>query len=147
MTAAGRMYVSRPVGPSPASASKSVSRSMRSNRGSGTKPELVLAKLLRRKVVHSTLPGSPDFVYRGAKLAVFVHGCFWHRCPIHARALPRTNTEFWRRKFERNVERDKLNRQELKRMGWNVMEVWEHEVKENPVGVKQRIVSFLAGLH
>jgi DNA mismatch endonuclease (patch repair protein) len=114
---------------------------MKSNRRSGTKPEVMLAKLLRRKLVRSKLAGSPDFVYPRAKLAVFVNGCFWHRCPIHGTTLPRTHTAFWRRKFARNVERDKLNREELQSMGWEVIEIWEHEVKANPRACAERVLA------
>ena len=76
-----RTYTTVPVGKSPKASSKSVTRSMKSNRASGTMPELTLARLLRRKLVSSDLPGRPDIVYAGSKVAVFVHGCFWHRCP------------------------------------------------------------------
>jgi DNA mismatch endonuclease, patch repair protein len=114
---------------------------MKSNRGFGTKPEMVLAKLLRRKLVRSRLPGSPDFVYPRPRLAVFVHGCFWHRCPQEDYSLPKSHTAFWRRKFTRNVERDRLNREELESMGWKVIEIWEHEVKVNPAGCAERILA------
>lgn len=134
-----RSYSTRPVGKSPKSSSRSVTKSMRSNRALGTMPELTLARLLRRKLVSNNLPGRPDIVYARSKVAVFVHGCFWHRCPVCDLGLPKTNTEFWRRKFERNVERDKLNRMELESMGWKVLEVWEHEVKQGPRLVAARI--------
>ena len=95
--------------------------------------------MLRKKPGRSKLPGSPDFVYPSAKVVVFVHGCFWHRCPIHGRTIPKTNTEFWRRKFERNIERDGLNREEFQSVGWKVVEVWEHEVNKDPEEVAGRI--------
>ena len=110
-----------------------------SNKGSGTKPELVLSHFLRKRIISNDLPGDPDFIYRRSKLAVFVHGCFWHRCPIDHLPLPKTHRAFWRRKFERNVERDRLNREELEAMGWRVMEIWEHEVKEDPKSVAANI--------
>jgi DNA mismatch endonuclease (patch repair protein) len=134
-----RAYSTKPVGKSPKASSSSVSKSMKSNRASGTMPELTLARLLRRKLVSNDLPGSPDIVYARSKAAVFINGCFWHRCPVCDLGLPKTNTEFWRRKFERNVERDKLNRMELESMGWKVLEVWEHEVKQGPRQVAERI--------
>ncbi|MDG6921108.1 MAG: very short patch repair endonuclease [Nitrososphaerota archaeon] len=115
---------------------------MRSNRGSGTKPELALSRLLRKKIMKTGLPGSPDFVYPRSKLAVFVHGCFWHRCPIHAKSLPKVHTAFWRRKFERNKERDRLNREELRSLGWRVIEIWEHEIREDPQSVAAKIRRF-----
>jgi DNA mismatch endonuclease, patch repair protein len=112
---------------------------MRSNRAAKTNPELVLATILRKKIVPNTLPGRPDIVYGRQKLAIFVHGCFWHRCPIHGRSTPKSHTAFWKRKFARNVERDKLNREELESNGWTVLEVWEHEIREDPVGIVRKI--------
>lgn len=87
--------------------SESISKSMKSNKSSGTKPELTLAKILRKKLYRNTLPGNPDFIYPKNKLAVFVQGCFWHRCPRCRLSLPKTNQIFWKKKFEMNVERDK----------------------------------------
>lgn len=138
-----RVYASRPVGESPPASSTAVSESMKSNKAIGTSPELALSRLLRKRLVRSDLPGSPDIVYPKQKVAVFVHGCFWHRCPIHAKGFPKTHTAFWRRKFERNVERDRLNRRELESMGWTVLEIWEHEVKEDPAAVAGRIRSLV----
>lgn len=70
---------------------------------------------------------SPDFVFRYARLAVFVDGCFWHACPTHA-TQPVANAEFWRRKLARNVQRDQLATRALKNAGWNVVRVWEHDM-------------------
>ena len=134
-----RRYRSKPVGPSPPAASGAVSASMKSNKASGTGPEVSLSKALHKGITKSSLPGSPDFVFRRERVAVFVNGCYWHRCPIHAKSLPKTHTSFWRRKFERNIERDRLNRSELESMGWTVLDVWEHEVKEDPASVAQRV--------
>ncbi len=141
-----RTYSTRPVGKSPKASSKSISVVMKSNRSSGTMPELTLARLLRRKLVSSDLPGRPDIVYARSKVAVFVHGCFWHRCPVCDLPLPKTNTGFWRRKFERNVERDQINRLELESMGWSVHEVWEHEIREDSAGCAMRIKDAIARL-
>jgi len=132
--------MTKPVGPSPKSSSRTVSRSMRSNKRSGTKPELALSRLLKKRLVKSSLPGSPDFVFDEARLAVFVHGCWWHGCPEHYRP-PKTHAAFWRRKLERNRERDWLNTDELESMGWRVLEIWEHEVKKDPYSVVKRIRS------
>lgn len=134
----GRTYETKPVPPSPSPSSEGVSRAMRSNQA-GTKPELLVAKLLRKKLVASSLPGRPDFVYPKSRLAIFVHGCFWHRCQVCDLPLPKTHTEFWRRKFERNVERDMLNRRDLRATGWRVLEVWEHELRRNPKAVAEKI--------
>lgn len=135
-----RHYTTETAGQPPEPSSSAVSRSMRSNKGLGTGPELALARMLRRRIRRSKLPGSPDFVYRKARVAIFVHGCWWHRCPREDFPLPRTHTTFWKRKFARNVERDRLNREELESMGWKVMEIWEHEVKENPRACAERVL-------
>ena len=99
----------------------------------------MLSRLLRKKLTVNALPGRPDFVYRRSRVAVFVHGCFWHRCPVDSLPLPRIHAAFWRRKFARNVERDRLNREELESMGWKVFEIWEHEVKTDPRDCAERI--------
>ncbi|MDA4128668.1 MAG: very short patch repair endonuclease [Thaumarchaeota archaeon] len=111
---------------------------MTSNKARGTGPELVLAKLLRKKIVDNSLPGRPDFVYSKARVAVFIHGCWWHGCSEHYRS-PKTHPAFWRRKLERNRERDRLDRTALESMGWKVLEVWEHEVKRDPRAVAASI--------
>lgn len=118
---------------------------MQSNRSSGTNPELVLARLLRKKIVVSDLPGKPDFVYSRQKLAVFVHGCWWHRCPRENYPLPKTHRAYWKRKFARNVERDQITKAELESMGWRVIEVWEHSVRESP-GETARKIQSVAGV-
>jgi len=117
---------------------------MQSNKSSGTKPELTMARALRKRVIESKLPGRPDFVYPKARVAVFVHGCWWHRCPICDLAQPRTHAEYWKRKLARNVERDKLNKLELESMGWKVVEIWEHEVKKNAASAARGIRDFVA---
>jgi DNA mismatch endonuclease (patch repair protein) len=111
---------------------------MRSNYARGTKPELAMSRLLHKRLASSSLPGTPDFVYPEEKLTIFVHGCWWHGCPEHYRA-PKTHAAFWRRKLERNRERDRLNRRELESMGWRVLEVWEHEIKKDPEAIANRI--------
>jgi DNA mismatch endonuclease, patch repair protein len=69
----------------------------------------------------------PDFVFRASKLAVFVDGCFWHGCPIHA-TQPKQNAKFWRVKIARNQARDRLVTRTLRRVGWRVLRIWEHEL-------------------
>ena len=127
-----RKYNSSPVGRSKKSKYEHISKSMRSNKSSGTKPELILSKLLRKRIYKNKLPGNPDFIYRNKKLAIFVHGCFWHRCPRCNLPLPKSNRAYWKRKFERNVERDMLDRRELRKMGWKVLTVWEHDIRKDP---------------
>ena len=74
---------------------------------------------------------SPDFVFARERLAVMVHGCFWHSCPLHG-SLPKSNRDFWKSKLEGNRTRDERNERELKFMGWEVLVIWEHAVKESP---------------
>ncbi len=71
----------------------------------------------------------PDFVFRRERVVVFVDGCFWHRCPLHAQ-IPETNRAFWEQKLERNVDRDRFIDRELQKSGWRVWRVWEHTLKQ-----------------
>jgi DNA mismatch endonuclease (patch repair protein) len=94
--------------------------------------EIALARLFRRHNItgwrrHQNIFGRPDFVFPGLKLAVFVDGCFWHVCPRHG-TKPATNRAFWRRKFSRNQKRDRLVNGTLRRAGWRVLRIWEHEL-------------------
>lgn len=76
--------------------------------------------------LHAKLPGRPDLVFTRAKLAVFVDGCFWHRCPEHG-IMPKNNREWWLEKLEANVVRDRLKDDALDALGWRVVHIWEHE--------------------
>ena len=77
----------------------------------------------------------PDISYVGKKLAIFVHGCFWHRCPKCSYKLPKTNSAFWQEKFDRNVARDARKSEDLRNIGWTVLTVWECDLKEDLSGV------------
>jgi DNA mismatch endonuclease (patch repair protein) len=79
---------------------------------------------------HQCLPGRPDFVFPKERVAVFVDGCFWHGCPVHYVA-PRTAIGFWRKKVEGNRARDRRNSGELRRRGWRVLRIWEHDLKRD----------------
>ncbi len=110
-----------------------------------TKPELQIRRLLharglRYRVDDKRLPGRPDIVFAGARLAVFVDGCFWHACPEHG-VLPKNNREWWRSKLTANVERDRRKDENLWTQGWSVLHVWEHE---QPVVAAERIASAVA---
>ena len=94
--------------------------------------ELALLRFFRQTHIagwrrHIALPGRPDFVFKKTKLAVFVDGCFWHGCPLHS-TKPRNNAAFWRRKFAANKTRDLLVNRMLRRRGWRVLRIWEHEL-------------------
>ena len=107
---------------------------MRSIISKSTKPEIVLRKFLfsqgyRYRKNYKKLPGRPDIVFISKKIAIFVHGCFWHQhknCEITNK--PRSNTTFWKEKFSKNLERDKLNQRDLQKMGWNPKVIWECEI-------------------
>lgn len=111
-------------------------RSMVGNKSRDTKPELEIRRLLhsmgyRFRLQRGDLPGRPDIVLPRYKTVVFVHGCFWHHhsgCP-HA-STPSTNAEFWQKKFRYNIERDARNREALSALGWNIVIIWECEIKE-----------------
>jgi len=79
---------------------------------------------------HYKIIGRPDIVFVSARVAVFIDGCFWHRCPAHF-IQPKNNDVFWLNKISRNVARDELVNAELKTMGWNVLRFWEHELEDN----------------
>ncbi|TCW63390.1 DNA mismatch endonuclease Vsr [Burkholderia sp. SRS-25] len=132
-------------------------------RGKNTFPELTLRKILHRmgfryRLHNEKLPGKPDIVLPRYRSVVFVHGCFWHRhegCRIAT--LPKSNTQFWVEKFERNVARDARVKVELERLGWRIFIVWECELsstdKASKVGeylakeLKANILRITAGEH
>ena len=109
---------------------------MRANRARDTGPERALRRALRGsghpgyRLNWRGAPGRPDVSYPGRRVAVFVHGCFWHHCPRCHPALPRANQAFWARKFELNRERDARKRTQLEARGWAVHEVWECDIRE-----------------
>ena len=124
------------------------SRLMSRIRGSDTKPELIIRSMIRRMKLgyrqnYSGLPGKPDIVLIALKRAIFVHGCFWHRHGDCLRAsLPASNRPFWRKKFSRNVKRDRENVLALRRLGWRVLIAWECETR-HPDRLNRRIARFL----
>ena len=119
-------------------------KTMRANRAKDTKPEISLRKALwaaglrgYRKNVRG-LPGTPDVVYGRARLAVFVHGCYWHQCPRCLRnRTPKTNRLYWEAKFAANVERDARQLGRLEAMGWRTLVVWECDLKDLPSAVER----------
>jgi DNA mismatch endonuclease (patch repair protein) len=112
------------------------SRNMAAIRNKNTKPEIVVRKVLsgmgiRYRLHRSDLPGKPDIVMPGRKTAVFVHGCFFHlhKCR-YGRVVPATNAQFWQTKRSGNAARDKRNARQLRKLGWNVLTVWECETMD-----------------
>lgn len=103
-------------------------------RGKNTKPEVLLRKALwetgLRYRLKNKLPGRPDIVFPGRRLAIFVDGCFWHVCPEHCQ-MPATNRAFWEKKLSKNMARDKEVNRLLEQEDWRVLRFWEHEVKND----------------
>jgi DNA mismatch endonuclease (patch repair protein) len=98
--------------------------------GKNTKPELMLRKWLwhrgyRYRLHYAGLPGKPDMAFPGRKKVIFVNGCFWHRHGCRYFKWPQSNAEFWKRKIESNVQRDRQNYEALTAAGWSYLVVWE----------------------
>jgi len=109
-----------------------------------TKPELALRRALfkrglRFRIHGKGLPGKPDIVFKGRRLVVFCHGCFWHGHEGCYRR-PKTNISFWDAKLEANRARDCRNRIELETMGWRVIQVWECDISRNIEEVVENII-------
>lgn len=117
-------------------------------KGRDTKPELLVRSMVHRmgfrfRVHRRDLPGSPDIVLPRHNKAIFVNGCFWHghnRCPRSQR--PKTNEQFWKKKLDGNMERDKLFQKRLRRLGWEVLVVWQCESR-NPENLLRKLEDFL----
>ena len=145
------MKYKKPLGPPPISSSKFVTRVMKSNVAKNTKPEIKMRKALRKvglkdyKLNWKKIPGTPDIAYPKYKIAIFVHGCFWHRhgYPYHNLSLPKTHRNFWKRKFELNKERDRLKVQKLRKLGWKVFVVWECQIKKDSLKYAKKIKSII----
>lgn len=101
-------------------------------RSKWTKPERVIHNLLKgngiRHRMHPDIDGSPDIILKDKRIAVLIHGCFWHKCP-ECFIKPKTRTEFWMKKVNDNVKRDRKCIRILKSAGWKVIIIWEHEIK------------------
>ena len=100
--------------------------------------ELALVRVFRAHGItgwrrHQAVFGKPDFVFPKLRLALFVDGCFWHACPLHT-TKPRNNAAFWRKKFAANQTRDRLVTRTLRKKGWRVLRIWEHELSRKNEG-------------
>lgn len=119
-------------------------------RGSDTKPELRFATQLSKtrfafKRNEVSLLGKPDFVFPKYKVAVFVHGCFWHAHECQKGRIPGSNGKFWSDKFLRNKQRDRRVARKLRLLGWSVLTVWECRIKTDVACAREanRVVSRL----
>ena len=110
---------------------------MQSVRSNDTKPELAVRSFLFRhgfrfRLHVKSLPGHPDIVLPKYKTVIEVRGCFWHRHPGCRQAtMPSSNVEFWQKKFKRNVDRDRKTEKQLNELGWNLIVIWECELRED----------------
>ena len=104
-------------------------------RSTNSKPEEIVRKYLFSKGLRyrknvSKLPGKPDIVLPKYKTVVFVNGCFWHKHDCGRFVMPSSNVEYWTRKIEGNVQRDKTNKTQLENLGWKVLVIWECKLKK-----------------
>jgi DNA mismatch endonuclease, patch repair protein len=115
--------------------------------GKNTGPEIKLRKLLwsqsiRGYRIHYKLPGKPDIVFVKKKIAIFIDGCFWHKCPVCFQE-PETRKEFWMKKIQSNIDRDKKVNDQLISEGWTIIRIWEHEIRKEPEKAVKKIIDFL----
>ncbi|WP_084515675.1 very short patch repair endonuclease [Nocardia acidivorans] len=112
------------------------SRTMRAVRSVNTGPEMIVRRYLhaaglRYRLHDRRLPGKPDVVFPSRRLALFVHGCFWHQHPYcRAATRPASNTDYWSRKLDGNVARDERRQTELEARGWKVLTFWECQTRD-----------------
>ncbi len=117
-------------------------------RSKGMKPEMAVRSLahklgFRFRLHRRDLPGAPDLVFPSKKKVIFVHGCFWHQhSECREGRMPGTRREYWVPKLQRNMERDARNAELLREAGWQVLTVWECEIKDLP-SVRQKLSKFL----
>ncbi|MGO4449082.1 very short patch repair endonuclease [Phyllobacterium sp. TAF24] len=123
-------------------------------RNKDTKPEMVVRRLVhsmgyRYRLHRKDLPGKPDLVFESRKAVILVHGCFWHQ---HAdpscrnAVIPKTRPDFWRAKLNRNVERDLRNVEDLEKLGYRVLIIWECEIRDIAM-LRERIGDILGVWH
>ncbi|MFD0863218.1 very short patch repair endonuclease [Sungkyunkwania multivorans] len=137
---------------SPTPKSEAVSRVMSANKSKNTKPEILFRKALWKagfrgyRLHQKKLPGRPDIAFTTKKVAIFVNGCFWHRCPHCKLKLPKSNTQFWEEKFTKNIRRDQAKQAELAKHDWKVLVVWECELKKNMEAQVEKVKKLLGDI-
>jgi len=123
------------------------SKLMSKIKNENTLPELTLRQLLSKmRYRYKTYYGIEkiDIAFPAEKVVIFVDGCFWHSCPKHFH-IPKSNRLYWLPKLKKNIERSKKKDQRLKKEGWKVVHIWEHEVIKNSQGCANKVVSALSG--
>ena len=122
---------------------------MSRNKARNTKPELNLRRSLYADGIRGyrlnwkKASGTPDIAFPGKKIAIFINGCYWHRCPHCELPLPKTNKEFWEEKFDKNIKRDIKKEKELLDLGWIVLVFWECKIKTNMKDCTNKIKAIL----
>lgn len=133
----------------PPPSSPTASKVMRANPPAGTRPEARLRSALHQRglrfrkdlLLHAGgLRARPDIVFTRRRVAVFVDGCFWHRCPEHA-TTPRSNSAYWTSKFAANIDRDRRLTAALKAEGWTVLRIWEHVDVDTAIELVERALA------
>lgn len=123
---------------------------MRAVKSKGTKLEKRLFSMLAGMGISGwkknvkNIVGKPDIAFLDQKIAIFVDGCFWHGCPHCNRKLPETNHEYWEKKIKHNVELSLNYNDQLRRDGWTVIRIWEHEI-DDTARFKSRIKEWKSG--
>ncbi len=112
-------------------------------RAKNTQPEIVLRKAISKAGIKGyrlnyRLLGKPDIVFSKRKIAIFIDGCFWHKCQKCFKK-PATNKKFWLEKIDSNVKRDRFVSARLKKEGWKVLRIWEHELRKQKI-FKKKII-------
>ena len=126
-------------------------RTMQAVKSKDTAPELTVRRLAygmgyRFRLHRKDLPGKPDIVLPKYKYVIFVHGCFWHHHKGGIKSkMPKTNIEFWQDKIAANIKRDKSNQDDLAKFGWQVLVVWECDIKKDVQEVANQIRSIVIG--
>ena len=131
----------------PAASSENARRTMQANRRVSN-AEIRFRRALRRAGLTGyrtslRIPGRPDVVFTRGRVAVFVHGCFWHRCPTCNLPRPKANSAFWEAKFLDNRRRDAKAESDLTAAGWTPIVVWEHEIREDLDRAVSRMVEVI----
>jgi len=136
-------------GRAPIPRSENTSKVMSAIRGKNTKPEIMIRKalwadgLMGYRLHWKKAPGRPDICYPGRKIAIFVHGCYWHRCPYCKPLLPKSHRIFWQQKFIKNRERDKIKARQLQKIGWRVVTLWGCQIHRRPHVCVEKVKQYM----